>query len=268
MTKAIGVMGCGWLGMPLARRLVEKGNIVRGSSTSKEKLRALEQLGIDPYLIVLKDDDIAGDIEAFLKDLDVLVINVPPGVKRNSSSNYEGKMGQIHQRLGKGSRQKILFISSISVYGDEEGELNEATMPEPTTESGRQLLMAEDLFRNDKNIISTIVRFGGLIGDGRHPVNTLSGRTSLSNGDEAINLIHLNDCIKVLENIIEKEWWGEVFNGVYPYHPTKREYYQTTANQIGLPEPHYEENKGQRRGKIVKSANLKSKGFEFDTPVG
>jgi UDP-N-acetyl-D-mannosaminuronate dehydrogenase len=49
----ISILGCGWLGLPLAKALLENGFSVNGSTTSVEKLSVLENLGIQPYLIAL-----------------------------------------------------------------------------------------------------------------------------------------------------------------------------------------------------------------------
>ena len=50
MTK-ISILGCGWLGFPLAKALITKGFSVNGSTTSVEKLPILENSGISPFLI-------------------------------------------------------------------------------------------------------------------------------------------------------------------------------------------------------------------------
>ena len=47
MTK-ISILGCGWLGFPLAKALLSKGLSVKGSTTSSEKLATLEKAGITP----------------------------------------------------------------------------------------------------------------------------------------------------------------------------------------------------------------------------
>ena len=44
MTK-ISILGCGWLGLPLAKALIENGFSVKGSTTSTDKLTALENAG-------------------------------------------------------------------------------------------------------------------------------------------------------------------------------------------------------------------------------
>ncbi|MEO0901041.1 MAG: NAD(P)-binding domain-containing protein, partial [Bacteroidota bacterium] len=63
MNKSIGVLGCGWLGFPLAQKLVEQGYEVHGSTTSPEKLNLLQSKGIEPYRIALQADKITGEID-------------------------------------------------------------------------------------------------------------------------------------------------------------------------------------------------------------
>ena len=43
----IGIIGCGWLGLPLAKEFVSNNYKVKGSTTTKEKLEILENEGID-----------------------------------------------------------------------------------------------------------------------------------------------------------------------------------------------------------------------------
>ena len=38
----ISIMGCGWLGLPLAAQLVKAGYNVKGSTTTPEKLEVLQ----------------------------------------------------------------------------------------------------------------------------------------------------------------------------------------------------------------------------------
>jgi len=47
----ISILGYGWLGLPLAKVLLENGFSVKGSTTSVEKISVLENSGIQPYLI-------------------------------------------------------------------------------------------------------------------------------------------------------------------------------------------------------------------------
>ncbi len=61
-------MGCGWLGLPLAKALAEGGYLVRGTTTSEYKLGMLQNEGIAPFLISLSEEKIEGDISGFLAD--------------------------------------------------------------------------------------------------------------------------------------------------------------------------------------------------------
>ena len=76
--KTISILGCGWLGTPLAERLVQAGHTVKGSTRTPEKLAALRAKGIQPYLIRLGPDLNNGEAADFF-DSDVLILNIPPG---------------------------------------------------------------------------------------------------------------------------------------------------------------------------------------------
>ena len=261
------MLGCGWLGLPLAISLLEKAYSVRGTTTSENKLDSLNKLGITPFHIRLGAKNIEGPISEFLPGLDILIINVPPGLRGNPSSSYIDKMVLLHRAVAIAGIKQLVFVSSTSVYGNQEGEVTEETEVMPATESGRQLVQSENLFFKDPDIQTTIVRFGGLIGPDRHPVNHLSGRKNLTNGDDAVNLIHLDDCIHMIISVIENDWWKEIFNGVYPEHPSKAEYYTTISRKKGLEPPVYKGQGGPIKGKIIISKNFLIKGAVFYTSI-
>jgi nucleoside-diphosphate-sugar epimerase len=268
LSKKIGVLGCGWLGLPLARQLAGNSHQVYGTTTSSDKLIVLQKEGIAPYLISLSSTEIHGDIEGFLSHVDILIINVPPRLRGNNAESFFKKMELLLDEVKKSPVTKILFISSTSVYGDIEGEVTEETPPKPTTESGKQLLGSEELFKNVDSLQTTIIRFGGLIGPERHPVTMLSGRENLSNGDDPVNLIHQDDCIRMIVNVIDEQLWGRTFNGVYPLHPTKRDYYSSEAKKRGIPPPTYKVETPIKRGKTVTSMHFDQGHPIFKTSIG
>lgn len=251
MTKTIAILGCGWLGLPLAESLLAKGLRIHGSTTSEEKLSVLSSRGILPFLISLSEEGVKGPIPLFLEGVDTLLINVPPRLRGKKKENYVKKMRWLREAAIASKVANILFVSSTSVYGNLEGAVTETTLPQPNTESGEQLLAAETLFQNQQAFRASIVRFGGLIGPKRHPITFLSGKKGLSNGNHYVNLIHLTDCILVLENIILKAWWNDVFNAVYPYHPTKEEYYRLVAHKRGIQPPEYKQDNNKKGKQII-----------------
>ncbi len=111
---------------------------------------------------------------------------------------------------------------------------------------------------------TTVIRFGGLIGPGRHPVNYLANKTGIKNPKAPVNLIQQEDCIEIINQIIQKEAWGKTFNAAYPDHPTKEDYYTKTAKEKNLNTPDFDQN-GVSKGKKISSINLKEVlGFEFE----
>jgi nucleoside-diphosphate-sugar epimerase len=260
-------MGCGWLGLPLAKSFVSDGYRVHGSTTTEEKLDPLKEEGIVPYLISFHEDVINGDIAGFLQNIDVLVVNIPPKLRRGNRENYVKKIALLHREVKKNAVNKIIFVSSTSVYGDIKGEVTEETVPIPNTESGKQLLAAEQLFSADKNLKTTIIRFGGLIGPNRHPVTMLSGKKDISNGNAPINLIHLADCISIIRAVYENSWWNELLNGVYPDHPNKQKYYTEEAAKRNLQAPDYKEDTSNNGKKVYSKTLLTVKNYVFTTTL-
>lgn len=232
----ISLLGCGWLGLPLAKAMIAEGFFVKGSTTTPEKLPALADAGIEPYLLSLTTTALEGDANGFLANADVLLIDIPPKLK---DGDLTDKLEVLIPYIEKSGIRNVLFISSISVYGANQGLVTEDTLPEPDSENGRQLLEAERLLSANARFKTTIVRFGGLIGGERHPVYHLAGKENLPDPDAPINLIHRDDCIGIIVAIIRKEIWGEVFNAVADYHPSRKEYYSAKAALISLPQPFF-----------------------------
>ena len=260
-------MGCGWLGLPLAKAFIEDGYLVRGTTTSANKLGTLQKEGITPFLISLSEEKIEGNISGFLADMEVLVINIPPKLRGGNKENYIKKMQLLLESLKAAKTKKVIFVSSTSVYGDINTVVTEETIPQPSTESGKQLLASENLFKNNPEIQTTIIRFGGLIGPDRHPVTILSGRKALNNGNHPVNLIHLDDCISIISSVLKQHWWDEIFNAVYPFHPTKREYYSQEAVKRGLKIPEYSNTSPHHGIKIDSRRLIHVKKYIFKTSI-
>ncbi|MEB8346521.1 SDR family oxidoreductase [Flavobacteriaceae bacterium KMM 6898] len=267
MNNIIGIMGCGWLGTPLAQHLLLEGFTVHGSTTSSYKLQELQDLGIRPYKISLTENGIEGPIEAFLENVNVLIINIPPNLRGSNKENYKTKMEHVLVAIKSSGVPKLIFISSTSVYGELEGDVTETTVPHPETESAKQLLAVEENFKNDPNLETTIIRFGGLIGPNRHPITFLAGKKDLSNGNHHINLIHLTDCILIIKTILKEGYWGEIFNGVYPLNPQKKEYYINEAQKRGLEAPEYQDSLTSHGKKVVPFNLMHRKKFRFQKSI-
>lgn len=241
--KKISILGCGWLGLPLAKSIINKGFPVKGSTTSEAKLAVLESANLQAYSIRLTENEVNGNIEAFLSESEILIIDIPPKLRGDGAENFVAKIATLVPFIAQSTINHVVFISSTSVYADDNTIVTENSQPEPDTESGRQLLATEKLLQANTNFQTTVIRFGGLIGENRHPIHFLAGRKNLENPEAPINLIHQNDCIGIIEAVIDQNTKGEVFNAVAPYHPTRKDYYTQKATALGLALPEFEENK-------------------------
>ena len=103
-----------------------------------------------------------------------------------------------------------------------QGKIDSNTIALPDSENGKEILKTENLVKNKNN---TILRFGGLIGEGRNPLKYLIQKNEVLNADAPINYIHQKDCIGIINAIISKGKWGETYTAVAPFHPSKIEYY-------------------------------------------
>jgi nucleoside-diphosphate-sugar epimerase len=238
MTK-ISILGCGWLGLPLAEAFIKKRFSVNGSTTSEEKLSILEKAGITPFLISLDSKSVSGAIEKFLMSSSTLIIDIPPKLRGTNKENFVEKIKVLIPFIEKSSVKNVLFVSSTSVYGEENKIVTEESPLNPDTESGKQLVEVEQLLQKNTNFKTTVLRFGGLIGEDRHPVKFLAGRENLDNPDAPINLIHQEDCIGIILKIIENDSWNETFNAVTPFHPSRSNYYTQKAIDLNLALPKF-----------------------------
>ena len=276
--KKIAILGCGWLGLPLAKSLLSKGYKVKGSTTSESKLDLLKNAGISPFQIQLEEHQIIGNIEDFLKETNVLVIDIPPGLRRETSTSKEmtfvNKIKNLIPFIEKSDVQKVVFVSSTSVYGDSFPivEITEETQPNPDTESGKQLVIAETLLQSNPNFKTMVIRFSGLLGDDRHPVKFLAGRTNVENPEAPVNMIHSEDCIGIIEKVLDfardDNWeWNQTFNAVAPQHPTRKAYYHKKAEILNLPLPTFAEN-SESKGKIISSEKVETiLGYSFQKEI-
>jgi nucleoside-diphosphate-sugar epimerase len=269
----ISILGCGWLGLPLAKSLLENEFSVKGSTTSVEKLSVLENSRIQPYLIALSEDKPTGNLAEFLENSKILIIDVPPklhGSEKDPSTalrmTYVEKIRTLIPYIEKSSVENVLFISSTSVYGEDNLVVTEETKLNPDTESGKQLVQNEQLLQSNPNFKTTILRFGGLIGEDRHPVRFLAGRKNLDNPDAPINLIHQKDCIGIILKIMELNSWNETFNAAATSHPSRKDYYTQKAVEFNLALPEFN-SENLTFGKTILSSKVENVlGYTFTKP--
>lgn len=260
--RSASVLGCGWLGLPLAVRLLEEGFFVRGSSRDPGKLAELEGKGIEPYLVDFDPETGGEDVGRFLSS-DILFVNFPPP-RRDDVENYHER--QVRSLLGaipKPGGKWVIFAGSTSVYPNTNGVVREQDAINPDKPSGKALLRAEKVLFDHAPTDTTVIRFAGLVGYDRAPINSIRKKKLVLDPDCPLNLIHRDDCVGVVLRTIALDARNTTLNAVCDHHPTRREYYSREALRLGVDIPAFESGGEKPRYKIVSNEKLK-KTLEYD----
>jgi nucleoside-diphosphate-sugar epimerase len=217
----INIIGSGWLALPLAQQLQQQGHDLLLTTTSQEKVKSIQSAGLGAITYELGDQL---SEPALLFETDVLIV----AITCKDVESFEVLMDQLSEQKCR----HIIFISSTSVYLN-----NGKTHDEDSTALSHDnpLLTIESLIQQHRS--ATIIRFAGLVGPGRHPGRFFRRSGIISNPEAPVNLIHLDDCIGIIEAVLEQKAWNEIFNGCADNHPSKGEYYQHMAKQAGMAMP-------------------------------
>lgn len=256
----ISILGCGWLGLPLAKHLMESGHTVKGSTTHQNKLEVLENAGIEPYLIKLSPELENPDQIAEFWNADLLFLNIPPRAPEVDIIEYHPRQIQsVINAVEDTSIKRVIFAGSTGVYPAMGGLTSEADAAKGTAsrDSGEALLIAEEKLLESRSFQTTVIRFGGLFGYDRDPIKFMSGRTELSKANAPVNLIHRDDCVSIITQIIEDDINSEIFNAVCDHHPSRKTYYSQRAKQTGLEPPQFKPD-DKREYRKVANEKLKS----------
>lgn len=260
--KKLSILGCGWLGTPLARAFLQQGYEVLGSSTRQEKLIELKRKGIRPFLIELPQQ--ISMLESFL-DTEWLIINFPPPRRPDVQAFHLKQFEVLKPMLNQLS--KIVLISSTSVYPNLNRSVQESDAQNPAKESGKALLQVEQwLQKSFPN--TTVLRFGGLIATDRMAsmFKRAKSKTRLGAALTPLNLIHQTDCINIILKIVKNDVTGQVFNACAPSHPTRQEFYNAIATANGQALPKFERQQATNH-KLVDSSQIEQTlNYQFTYP--
>lgn len=245
-TKKITIFGCGWLGFPLAMRLIKKGHTVLGTTTQGAKMVLLEREGIKAFKVDLMKED---TLNSLLFQSEILVLAFPPKIRSTIGDWYVQAVKRIVEAAKCSSVKRFIMLSSTSVYPDvcqvmtEEYDLSSSI-------SGNAVLVEAEQAVSGSGIDSIVLRLGGLAGDDRWLARHFSGKTDLPNGSSPVNLLHKEDALHVIEMSIENAIPIGIYNICSPEHPTKEELYTKECREAGWALPHYK-NEAKKGGKII-----------------
>jgi nucleoside-diphosphate-sugar epimerase len=264
MKKRLSIVGLGWFGMELAKALSEDYTVfgTKRSVPSRETTIKTLPLSFNP--------EPSGTSLAEIFDAELLIVNIPPNSRsQNAESDYRKIMDAILEAIALSPVERAVFVSSTGVFGENEGRVDEESIPIPSSTGGRILFEAEQRFLSASFCETCILRPAGLVGGQRHPAKFLAGREGVSGRKNPVNLVHRHDLIAMTSAILAADVLpGRVFHAAAAYHPSKEEYYQTMAAKMNLEIPSFDlddDSIGKEIDAERSKGELKVK-FKYDDP--
>jgi nucleoside-diphosphate-sugar epimerase len=265
------IAGCGYVGAVLAERLLEKGHEVFGL---RRRMAALP-----PGTRLLTADLSQALSLGVLPDcIDAVCIMLSADAFEENAYRRAYIEGPANLLLalksGTEPPRRVIFVSSTSVYHQEQGEwVDENSPAEPQGFPGRQLLDGERAIAGGE-IPAVIVRLGGIYGPGRGRLidEVRSGRATYpENGPVYTNRIHRDDAAGLLVHLLDLPKPEALYCGVDNEPADRRTVLEWLAQQTGAAPPQpgrsNETERLLRGNKRVSNRRLLDSGYVLRYPT-
>lgn len=217
----VGILGAGFSGSEIGKRLAQEGIPVWGTTRSYEKFDTLKNCNISPVLFdgMTANDDVL----AALHDTSHLIVSIAPPRQENTDEP-DAPVDSVLISLSDHAMSKIMpklewigYLSTVGVYGDHGGAwIDEGDKISPSSERSRQRVRAEAEWLSVGEALKLpvgVFRLSGIYGPGRNAlVSAHEGRSRrLVKKDQVFNRIHVGDIAQALTLAAQKKSKG-LFN--------------------------------------------------------
>ena len=240
MTKLI--VGCGYLGLRVARRWIAAGEAVAGVVRNAASADALTDAGVRPIVADVTQPSTLRDLPA--AETLLYAVGYDPASGSTPWAVYVEGLQAVLDAV-KPEVRRIILISSTGVYAERGGGWVDEDSPcQPTRDSGRALLAAEQVLAKHRlGERGIVLRLAGIYGPGRLP-----RRAELACGEllpvpagQYANLIHVDDAAAAVLAAAAQARPPRTYI-ISDGHPVeRREYLCELARQLGLPPPTFRE---------------------------
>ena len=264
----IAIIGCGYVGSALAYHLKEMGHYVTVTTRSPEKVSALQP--ISDAVCILEGNDL-GRMKDLLQHQDAIVISVAADSQKTYRAAYQETADIIAQAVPSAPHLKqIVYTGSTSVYGDHQGhEVDEMTPPTTLHDTSQILLETERILLGLSNAERHVClfRLGEIYGPNREikdRLRQMNGRSLPGDGSSVTNLSHLDEIVRGIVFALETSLDG-VYNLCNDVHISRKALYARICQEEGLDDVKWDPSRESIHSgnKLVSSAKIKSKGFQF-----
>jgi nucleoside-diphosphate-sugar epimerase len=265
MHRSVLIAGCGFVGLPLARKLLETGwqpHAITKAESSAERLRS-ESFNV--HVLDLRHTDA-------LRQLPRRHFNVVIHCASSAHGNIEDYRAVFFEGtkniMGSLEYENFIFCSSTSVYAQADGGwVDESSAAEPIRETGQVLRDTEELVLAANG---TVARLSGLYGPGRCvPLQKLlAGQATIEgDGTRVMNALHQLDAVGALHFLAATKPAG-IVNVTDNLPVTQVEWYRYVCNRVHKPlPPTGPRNRDRKRGWTSKRvSNQRLRGFGW-TPI-
>lgn len=258
--------GCGSIGLALGTALQAAGFNVIGLRRSAARA---------PFLMLQADFTQPLDPALFTQPVHYVVHTATPAERSDAGYEraYPGSLKHLLNALRSHPLKRFFFVSSTAVYAQDAGEwVDEASVTAPVNFNGTRMLEAEQLLLHS-GVPATCVRFGGIYGQGRNFLlrRVQNGAEVQSDPPSYTNRIHQDDCVGLLQFLIERNEAGIALESIYlgvDDDPASEETVCTwLAEQLHAPAPvRKAAAAGAAQNKRCCNARIRQLGYRFRYP--
>lgn len=204
-------LGFGYSARALARRLQDRGWRISGTTRTGENVKGLAEQGFDAS--VYDGSAPSAAVAERLARASHLLLSAPPGEDGDPLLRHHRRDVEASPSL-----EWIGYLSTVGVYGDQEGEWIDETAPLNTTqERGRRRAAAERAwldFGEASGKPVHVFRLAGIYGPGRSAVDRLKASKArrIIKPGQVFNRVHVEDIANALEASIAQPRPGAVYN--------------------------------------------------------
>jgi nucleoside-diphosphate-sugar epimerase len=234
------IMGCGYVGMFLARRLVREGVSVRATTRTPERYPEIEAAGAQPVFAEVMEPGTLRPLAAWKPHV-VFDLVRPQNIGAERYTVW-GTMN-IASAFAEHPLDALVYLSSTSVYGRREGDwTDESTELNPTSPLGEARAESERVYaeiHREHDFPVRTCRAPGIYGPGRTLRQRLESGAYRRLDDESlwVSRIHVEDLVDGLIAAWRRGTSGEVYLLCDDEPVTSEEYAQLTASLLAIPLP-------------------------------